>query len=261
MRHRPRLARHSVRLSVASSQTPKPVPIPQAVTVSAPRVAAAPAPDRPIPRVLDRAIRTAAAALPTMGDDPVTHLNAVIDAFEAFNPQTLTDTMLVSRFLLLGGAAEGLQQRAINPALPAVQAERLTRTALSALRTQERILRLLTHQRAADGADHAADPGAWAQWRQDLLRREERDRAAAEQRAAREAEAAQAAEEAGIATPAQQPNHNPMQSGEPVEPVARRDTWRDEDRHDRADLAWPTHQAVAASTAEATTAVVRAHAA
>src|SRR6185312_10393297 len=257
MRHRPR----PVRRAAEPLHTPSPVPIPRLVTAPAQGVAAVPERCPPISRVLDRAIRTTAAALPTLGDDPASHLNAVIDVFEAFNPRTLTDTVLVSRFLLLGGAAEGLQQRAIAPDLPAVLAERLTRTALSALRTQERILRLLGQERAADGADQAADPGVWAQWRQDLLRREERDRAAAEDRAAREAEAAQAAEEAGTATTARQPNHNPMQSGESVEPMAEHNGWRDEDRHDRADLAWPTHQAVPASTAEATTAVVRAHAA
>src|SRR6185437_4383720 len=122
---------------------------------------------------------------------------------------------------------------------------------------QERILRLLGQERAADGADQAADPGVWAQWRQDLLRREERDRAAAEDRAAREAEAAQAAEEAGIATPAQPHSHDPMQSGESVEPVAGHDAWQDEDRHEHADLARFPHRAGEAFTAEATAAAVR----
>jgi len=255
MRKRPPHVRHPARRAANPS-------LPTALNgaTSHPTSGSVPQPNRPIPRVLDRAIRTTAAALPTLGDDPATHLNAVIDVFEAFNPQTVTDTMLVSRFLLVGGAAEGLQQRAIAPDLPAVLAERLTRTALSALRTQERILRLLSQDSAAVGADQTADPTVWALWRQDLLHREERDRAATEQRAARDAEAARAIKEAGTAIPAQPHSHDPMQSGEPVEPMAEHDGWQEEDRHDCADLARSPHHAAETSTTEATAAAVRAHA-
>src|SRR6185312_11264543 len=81
-------------------------------------VTAAPSlPPGPMPAVLARTVRATAAAVPALGDDTATRLAAVIDAFESFNPRTLTDFLLVSRFLILGGAFESLQQRALDPDL------------------------------------------------------------------------------------------------------------------------------------------------
>src|SRR6185312_14295730 len=141
------------------------------------------------------------------------------------------ETLAVSRFLLAGAAAEGLRRRAIDPALPAVLAERLTRTALAALRIQERLLRLLAQASEEDAMRAAPLPGVWAQWREDLLRREAYERAAAEARVAdREAtvaaEAARVAADAGAAQPGDvtastetQPcRRDSLQSGKP-EPV------------------------------------------
>jgi len=235
MRHRHRLTRRRVRTVAEPPHSPGPVAIPSLAIAPAPFVAPAPQSFPTIPRTLDRAIRTTTAALPNLGDDPAAHLGAVIDMFEHFNPQTITETLAVSRFLLAGAAAEGLQRRAIDPALPAVLAERLTRTALAALRIQERLLRLLAQASEADAMRAAPLPGVWAQWREDLLRREAYERAAAEARAAdREAtvaaEAARVAEDAASAeavvatasTAAQPCRQDPGQSGEPVSAPAER---------------------------------------
>src|SRR6185437_8990545 len=156
---------------------------------------------------------------------------------------SLTDFLLVSRFLILGGAFETLQQRALDPDLPAAQAERLTRTALAAFRLQERILRLLGRDDVAASAE--AEEGVWHHWRQDLMRREELERAAEAARAA--AEAASEAEAAADAQTAERamPARGKLKDSAPVRPapaepesidvIAARDGWRNEYRHGSAE--------------------------
>src|SRR6185312_12240218 len=200
-------------------------------------------PPGPMPAVLARTVRATAAAVPALGDDRATRLAAVIDAFESFNPRTLTDFLLVSRFLILGGAFETLQQRALDPDLPAAQAERLTRTALAAFRLQERILRLLSRDDAAVSAE--VEEGVWQHWRQDLMRREELERAAEAARAAAEAaRAAEAAADTEETAEAVIPSRGKVKGRAPVRPapaepesidvIAARDGWRDEYRHGSA---------------------------
>ncbi|HXT79134.1 MAG TPA: hypothetical protein VN702_06180, partial [Acetobacteraceae bacterium] len=103
-------------------------------------------PIQPVPQIPDplaRGIRTAAAILPTRGEDPLSHLAQVCDAFQEFNPLDHLETMLVSQYLILGGSFLGLMTRTADPELPPALLERLTRTALSLTRTQHRILRTL----------------------------------------------------------------------------------------------------------------------
>ena len=274
MRHRHRLTRRRVRTVAEPPHSPGPVAIPSLAIAPAPFVAPAPQSFPTIPRTLDRAIRTTAAALPKLGDDPATHLGAVIDMFEHFNPQTITETLAVSRFLLAGAAAEGLQRRAIDPALPAVLAERLTRTALAALRIQERLLRLLAQASEADAMRAAPLPGVWAQWREDLLRREEYERAAAEARAAdREAtvaaEAARVAADAGAAQPGDvtastetQPcRRDSLQSGKPEPARAEPECWGGNEPPEEADFVRPQHRLADVLGAEAAIDPARAQAA
>src|SRR6185312_210054 len=201
-------------------------------------------PPGPMPAVLARTLRATAAAVPALGDDRATRLAAVIDAFESFNPRSLTDFLLVSRFLILGGAFEALQQRALDPDLPAAQAERLTRPALAAFRLQERILRLLGRDDAAASAE--AQAGVWHHWRQDLMRREELERAAEAARVAAEAaREAEAAADAGTAERAVLPRGQsrgrvPMRPT-PAEPesmdvIAAREGWGDAYKNERAEF-------------------------
>ena len=200
-------------------------------------------PPGPMPAVLARTVRATAAAVPALGDDTSTRLAAVIDAFESFHPRSLTDFLLVSRFLILGGAFETLQQRALDPDLPAAQAERLTRTALAAFRLQERILRVLSRDDAAASAEAQTD--LWHHWRQDLMRREELERAAEAARAAAEAASeAEAAAEAETAEAAMLPRGKPKDSAParpaPAEPesmdvIAAREGWAEEYRHGSAE--------------------------
>ena len=201
-------------------------------------------PPGPMPAVLARTVRATAAAVPALGDDTATRLAAVIDAFESFHPRSLTDFLLVSRVLILGGAFETLQQRALDPDLPAAQAERLTRTALAAFRLQERILRLLGRDDVAASAE--AEEGVWQHWRQDLMRREELERAAEAARAtaeaASEAEAAADAQTAEAATPPRRgSNGRAAMHPVPAEPesmdvIAAREGWGEAYKKERSEF-------------------------
>ncbi|HXT78430.1 MAG TPA: hypothetical protein VN702_02600 [Acetobacteraceae bacterium] len=206
-----------------------------------------------MPAMFARTVRATAAAVPALGDDPATRLAAVIDAFESFNPRSLTDFLLVSRFLILGGAFETLQQRALDPDLPAAQAERLTRTALAAFRLQERILRLLSRDDAAASAE--AEEGVWQHWRQDLMRREELERAAEAARAtaeaASEAEAAADAQTAEAATPLRGKSKGRVPARPaPAEPesmdvIAARDGWGEAYKKERSEFDMFVEQSMA----------------
>ncbi|HXT79941.1 MAG TPA: hypothetical protein VN702_10270 [Acetobacteraceae bacterium] len=123
----------------------------------------------PIPDPLARGIRTTAAILPTQGEDPLSHLAQICDAFQEFNPLDNLETMLVSQYLVLGGTFLSLMTRTTDPDLPPALLERLTRTALSVTRTQHRILRTL---RPDNGVSLLADPAMWEHWKQTLLDQE-----------------------------------------------------------------------------------------
>ncbi|HXT79869.1 MAG TPA: hypothetical protein VN702_09910 [Acetobacteraceae bacterium] len=201
-------------------------------------------PPGPMPAVLARTVRATAAAVPALGDDRATRLAAVIDAFESFNPRSLTDFLLVSRFLILGGAFESLQQRALDPDLPAAQAERLTRTALAAFRLQERILRLLSRDDATTSAE--AQAHLWHYWRQDLMRREELERAAEAARAAAEAaDEAEGAAEAETAEAAmlprgqsrgRTPTRPAAEEPESMDVIAAREGWGEAYKNERSEF-------------------------
>src|SRR6185312_13970403 len=129
-------------------------------------------PIQPVPQIPDplaRGIRTAAAILPTRGEDPLSHLAHFCDAFQGFNPLDHLETMLVSQYLILGGSFLGLMTRTADPELPPALLERLTRTALSLTRTQHRILRTL---RPDNGVSLLADKAMWEHWKQTLLEQE-----------------------------------------------------------------------------------------
>src|SRR6185312_8443513 len=129
-------------------------------------------PTQPVPLIPDplaRGIRTTAAILPTQGEDPLSHLAQVCDAFQEFNPLDHLETMLVSQYLILGGSFLGLMTRTADPELPPALLERLTRTALSLTRTQHRILRTL---RPDNGVSLLADKAMWEHWKQTLLEQE-----------------------------------------------------------------------------------------
>src|SRR6185437_14560034 len=123
----------------------------------------------PIPDPLARGIRTTAAILPTQGEDPLSHLAQVCDAFQEFNPLDHLETMLVSQYLILGGSFLGLMTRTTDPDVPPALLERLTRTALSVTSSQHRILRTL---RPANGVSLLADKAMWEHWKQALLEQE-----------------------------------------------------------------------------------------
>ena len=175
-----------------------------------------PIPDLPDP--LARGIRATAAILPTQGQDPLSHLGQVCDAFQEFNPLDHLETMLVAQYLTLGGSFLSLMTRTTDPDVPPALLERLTRTALSVTRSQHRILRTL---RPANGVSLLADKAMWEHWKQTLL----------EQEAAR-IEAGRAAAPAGTAeapptlrTPAQTAKPEParnnlMHSGDLPRPAS-----------------------------------------
>jgi len=172
-------------------------------------------PTQPVPQIPDplaRGIRTTAAILPTQGEDPLSHLAQVCDAFQEFNPLDHLETMLVSQYLILGGSFLGLMTRTADPELPPALLERLTRTALSLTRTQHRILRTL---RPDNGVSLLADKAMWEHWKQTLLEQE-----AARIAASKAAVPAQMAEapptpRAPAQTARPEPGRNdPMQSGD-----------------------------------------------
>src|SRR6185437_10655742 len=165
-----------------------------------------------LPDPLARGIRATAAILPTQGQDPLSHLGQVCDAFQEFNPLDHLETMLVSQYLTLGGSFLGLMTRTTDPDVPPALLERLTRTALSVTRSQHRILRTL---RPDNGVSLLADKAMWEHWKQTLLEQE-----AARIAASKAAVPAQMAEapptpRAPAQTARPEPGRNdPMQSGD-----------------------------------------------
>src|SRR6185437_8921579 len=88
-----------------------PAPATRAVALASAAVVAPGDPFPPMPDPLSRAVRATAAILPTQGEDPLSHLAQVCDAFQEFNPidhlERVADLGEVAQGVLALGGQDG----------------------------------------------------------------------------------------------------------------------------------------------------------